>query len=141
MSLAYTWERLFAGVLTLAGGPAGIRERLADAYMSQIIRLRPQNRTSAHPGPEDRYDLAKRCDSLLERIAKSDYGAGTTTALVLGARYYKRIGAHVLNILSSIVMPVHKLDYFDEDEIPEADLRGCAGWRRMNPRRRDSVAV
>ena len=43
MSLAYTWERLFAGILTLAGGPAGIRERLADAYMSQIIRLRPQD--------------------------------------------------------------------------------------------------
>jgi len=39
---------------------------------------------------------------------------GRTTTLVLGARYYKRIQAHLLNILSAVVMPLHKLDYFDE---------------------------
>ena len=44
--------------------------------------------------------------------------ARTTTALVLGARFYKRIGGHVLNVLSSVVMPLHKVDYYDEDDIP-----------------------
>ena len=60
-------------------------------------------------------DLARRSDLLLTRIARSDYDAGQTTAAVLGTRYYKRIGAHILNILSSVVMPLHKLDYYDED--------------------------
>jgi phosphate transport system protein len=63
-------------------------------------------------------DLAQRSESLVRRIAKSDHNASTTTALVLGSRYYKRIGGHLLNVLSSVVMPLHKIDYYDEDEIP-----------------------
>ena len=65
-------------------------------------------------------DAAHRCNALIARIARSDYDAGTVTALVLGTRYYKRIGGHVLNVLSSVVMPIHKIDYYDEDEVPEA---------------------
>lgn len=63
-------------------------------------------------------DFAKRCDRLLLAIARSDYSAGEATATALGARYYKRIGGHLLNVLSSVVMPLHKVDYFDEDELP-----------------------
>ena len=63
-------------------------------------------------------DLARRCDRLCENIAQSDHGAGVTTALILGARFYKRIAGHVLNVLSSVVMPLHKLDYYDENAIP-----------------------
>jgi phosphate uptake regulator len=65
-------------------------------------------------------DIAHRCDSLIRRVARASYDAGTTSAVVLGARYYKRIGGHVLNLLSSVVMPLHKIDYYDEDEIPGA---------------------
>ena len=65
-------------------------------------------------------DAAHRCDALITRIARSDYDASAATALVLGTRYYKRIGGHVLNVLSSIVMPIHKIDYYDEKEMPEA---------------------
>ncbi|HEY5644504.1 MAG TPA: PhoU domain-containing protein [Pseudomonadales bacterium] len=68
-------------------------------------------------------DLAQRSDGLLLRIAKSSYPADTTTALVLGARYYKRIGGHVLNLLSAVVMPLHKVDYYDEDEIPASEVK------------------
>ena len=63
-------------------------------------------------------DLARRCDMLVVRIARSDHPAGPTTALALGTRFYKRIGGHVLNVLSSVVMPLHKLDYYDEDAVP-----------------------
>ncbi|HEX9726890.1 MAG TPA: PhoU domain-containing protein [Gemmatimonadales bacterium] len=61
--------------------------------------------------------LAKQCDTLIARIAASDYDARTAVAAALGTRYYKRIGGHLLNVLSSVVMPLHKLDYFDEDEV------------------------
>jgi Na+/phosphate symporter len=64
----------------------------------------------------------RRCDDLITRVAASDYDAATTTAMVLAARYYKRIESHLLNILSSVVMPLHKLDYFDEDALETADL-------------------
>ena len=59
-------------------------------------------------------DTSHRCDALINRIAKSDHDAATTVALTLGTRFYKRIGAHLLNILSGVVMPLHKLDYYDE---------------------------
>jgi phosphate uptake regulator len=65
-------------------------------------------------------DLTHRCDALIVRIAQGAYPANLATATVLGARYYKRIGAHALNILSSVVMPLHKLDYYDEKELAAA---------------------
>ncbi len=63
-------------------------------------------------------DLAQRADALIRNIARSSYDASTAVALVLGTRYYKRIAAHMLNVLSSVVMPLHKLDYYDEREFP-----------------------
>lgn len=61
---------------------------------------------------------AHRCDALLVRVARSPHGSAVTTALVLALRYYKRIGGHLLNVLSSMVMPLHKVDFFDEDAAP-----------------------
>ena len=61
--------------------------------------------------------VTKRCDELLHRIAEAPYDARTAVALALGCRYYKRFGGHLLNVLSSVVMPLHKLDYFDEDAV------------------------
>jgi phosphate uptake regulator len=62
-------------------------------------------------------DLTLRCDALVTWVARSDYSASLAVTVVLGARFYKRLAAHVLNVLSSVVMPLHKLDYYDEDEI------------------------
>ena len=59
-------------------------------------------------------DVNKRCDVLVGDVSRSAYDAATTTSMVLGARYYKRIESHLLNILSGVVMPLHKLDYYDE---------------------------
>ena len=68
-------------------------------------------------------ETARRCDSLIATIGKSDYDAATTTAFILGSRYYKRINAHVLNVLSSVVMPLDKIDYHDEGapELPNSN--------------------
>lgn len=64
-------------------------------------------------------EFARRCDVLVTDIACSSHNAQTVGAMVLGARYYKRIGGHVLNILSSVVMPLHKVDYYDEQAAVE----------------------
>jgi phosphate transport system protein len=66
-------------------------------------------------------EVNRRCDALVKRVAGSAHDAATTTTLVLGARYYKRIQSHLLNILSGVVMPLHKLDYYDERLLPGAD--------------------
>jgi hypothetical protein len=59
---------------------------------------------------------AKRCEALIRAVSTSDYDANVTTVVVLATRYYKRIGGHLLNVLSAVVMPLHKLDYYDEQE-------------------------
>jgi len=58
-------------------------------------------------------------------IKDASHDAGTTTALILGARFYKRICGHLLNVLTSVVMPLDKVDYFDEPLVLEdtSDLR------------------
>ena len=58
--------------------------------------------------------INRRCDELVAKVARSPYDSAMTTSMVLGARYYKRIESHLLNILSGVVMPLHKLDYYDE---------------------------
>lgn len=61
----------------------------------------------------------KRCDELMKRVAGSGYDGRTAVSVALAARYYKRFGGHLLNVLSSVVMPLHKLDFFDEDALPD----------------------
>lgn len=63
-------------------------------------------------------ELCKRADALVPRIANADYPSPVTVAMVLLARFYKRIAGHTTNILSSVIMPLHKIDYFDEEELP-----------------------
>ena len=62
-------------------------------------------------------ELAARCDELVRRVAASGYESGPTTCLVLATRFYKRIVAHATNILTAVIMPAHKIDFFDEEEL------------------------
>jgi phosphate uptake regulator len=61
--------------------------------------------------------VSKRCDKLIGDIARSNYSAALAVDLTLGTRFYKRIEGHLLNLLSSLLMPLHKLDYYDESSV------------------------
>ena len=52
-------------------------------------------------------------------LAKSDLTAAQTTSMVLLTRFHKRLGAQLLNILSSVVMPLHKIDFYDGRQTSE----------------------
>lgn len=58
--------------------------------------------------------VSKRCDELVRKLALSEYSPPVVVALTLGTRFYKRVNGHLLNVLSGVLMPIHKLDYFDE---------------------------
>lgn len=87
---------------------AATREVFVGADRERALELIDQSRATL-----------QRCDGLIVRIAQSQYNAGSATAVALGTRYYKRIGAHTMNVLTSVVMPLHKLDYYDEDSVVE----------------------
>ena len=95
----------------IAQGVEGAFQRTLDVFQHS-------NQERAIELIQEGRDIAHRCDVLIGKIAQSTHDAATTAALVLATRYYKRISGHVLNVLSSVVMPLHKVDYYDEDEIP-----------------------
>jgi len=59
-------------------------------------------------------DVVKRCDTIIEDVAKSDFNANQAVTFTLIARYFKRTAAHLTNIATSVILPVSELDFFDE---------------------------
>ena len=90
-----------------------IRKKVEAAYQACANVVLSSRRGEATELIQQGRETARQCDGLVTTIGKSDYDAATTTAFILGTRYYKRINAHVLNVLSSVVMPLDKIDYFE----------------------------
>lgn len=61
-------------------------------------------------------DLQAEYDELIDEQLRTDRPAREAVPRALLYRYYKRITAHLLNILTSLVMPIDRLDYYDEDK-------------------------
>lgn len=60
-------------------------------------------------------DFLKEYDRLTKAAYKSEGSASDAVARALYFRYLKRITAHVMNLITSLVMPIDRLDYYDED--------------------------
>ena len=66
--------------------------------------------------------LLKEGDALLDHydeqvsaLVRGDDDGTEAVARALAFRYLKRVVAHLMNVLSSVVMPLDRIDYFDED--------------------------
>jgi len=59
-------------------------------------------------------NIAKGCDKIVERLAQSNLTVNQAVCFTLVARHFKRIVAHLVNIATSVVLPLSDLDYFDE---------------------------
>ena len=53
-------------------------------------------------------------DAHVKAAARSTGPASDAVARALCFRFLKRITAHVMNFLTSLVLPVDRLDYYDE---------------------------
>ncbi|MFQ5507168.1 MAG: PhoU domain-containing protein [Planctomycetota bacterium] len=56
------------------------------------------------------------CDKQIHTLISGESDGAEDVISALAFRYFKRITAHSKNIVSSIVMPVDKLDYIPEDD-------------------------
>ena len=54
-------------------------------------------------------------DDAVSVLVRDEDPSRTAVAEALTYRYLKRIVAHLLNVLSAVVMPIDQLDYLDED--------------------------
>ena len=59
-------------------------------------------------------DLQDEYDDLIDEQLLTDKPAREAVPRALLYRYLKRITAHLMNILTSLVMPIDRLDYYDE---------------------------
>ena len=62
---------------------------------------------------EEAYDHEKKCDKLIWQLAE-DNGGRNAVAAALMLRFFKRISAHLGNILTTVVMPFDMIDYHEK---------------------------
>jgi phosphate transport system protein len=60
-------------------------------------------------------ELLDHFDDLVSALVGGQDQGDKAVARALTHRYFKRIVAHLMNVLSSVVMPIDRIDYFDED--------------------------
>lgn len=58
----------------------------------------------------------KQCDLLLKQLLLDDIPTRKAVGYTLLSRYIKRVSSHLTNVATSVVTPVDRLDYLDEDE-------------------------
>lgn len=58
--------------------------------------------------------INKTCDKIVEKVVHSDLSVNEAVCFALIARYFKRIVSHLVNIATSVVLPLSDLDFYDE---------------------------
>ena len=104
--------RLLDELRVIRTGVERVFEEVADVFQRA-------ERDEALPLIREARALARQCDRLVARVGQGNLDAATTTAFILAARYYKGIGGHLLNVLTSVVMPLDKVDYYDEPDLTD----------------------
>lgn len=79
-----------------------------------VQAFRTSDKKLGHEVVEKSRHLAKECDTVIAELVKDCLSCRQAVLFTLLARYLKRACCHLSNIATSVVMPVHKLDYFDE---------------------------
>jgi len=97
--------------------------KLKDRTSRLLAKMRnlheSQDEEAAHAFCVEGEELLRGCDTKVNALLADGAGSQHAVAAALMYRYVKRVVAHAMNIVSSIFMPVDKLDYFDEDPDPE----------------------
>lgn len=87
-----------------------IGEHVSRIFQESIQAFAEEDEVLAQEIIEDEGLMNRRCDALIEAIARSDLDANEAVGTALWIRFFKRIEAHLSNICSSVVLPVHRLD-------------------------------
>jgi len=93
----------------------GFRDEVSSriALMGEILTERDEERARTYIARGD--ELRREFDALVSELVHSPGPALYAVPRALLYRFLKRVTAHSLNVVSAVVMPVDRLDYFDED--------------------------
>ena len=94
----------------------GFRDELSSriALMGEILDTRDEDRARAYIERGDQ--LRREFDGLVNELVHATTPALVAVPRALLYRFLKRVAAHCANVATAVVMPVDRLDYFDEDD-------------------------
>ena len=94
----------------------GFRDEISSriALMGEILTVRDEERARAYIARSD--ELRREFDNLVNELVHSTEPALHAVPRALLYRFLKRITAHSMNVVTAVVMPVDRLDYYDEAE-------------------------
>jgi phosphate uptake regulator len=87
-----------------------IAHHVIEIFENTISSFKDSDTDLARDVVMDEGAMTRRCDALIEQIANSDLSANEAVCTAMVVRFLKRIEAHLSNIASSVVLPVHRLD-------------------------------
>tara|TARA_B100000953_G_scaffold223328_1_gene184980 strand:+ start:96 stop:764 length:669 start_codon:yes stop_codon:yes gene_type:complete len=92
----------------------GFRDEISSriALMGEILTVRDEERARAYIARSD--ELRREFDNLVNELVHSTEPALHAVPRALLYRFLKRITAHSLNVVTAVIMPVDRLDYYDE---------------------------
>ena len=90
--------------------------RAVEAQLEEVPRTVKQNDARAAQRLEQRgRETISRLDAVVERLASSgDYLAAHAVMVSLGSQTYARIQRQLLNIVQTLITPLHLVDFYDE---------------------------
>jgi len=98
---------------------SGLRARVEDHLRAASDAFALSEKNTAESLLREGQKTISELDTMVDSLAASDLEPRSLTVLVLSAHYYKRICSHSLNIVSSVVQPLHRLDYYTPRRSPK----------------------
>jgi phosphate uptake regulator len=92
------------------------RDRISKLIAETARVYGEKDNEAAHAILQTSDELSEEYDRLIDEQLHTDLPAREAVPRALLYRYFKRITAHLMNILTSLVMPIDRLDYYDEDK-------------------------
>lgn len=99
------------------GDLVDIKDRVSNVMRDARAAYDGQNADQAREILRTCDELMDRCDARVAELLVADPPSHQPVATALAYRYFKRVVAHTSNVVTSIVMPVDRLDYVDEPKV------------------------
>ncbi len=96
-----------------------VEEAVTELFNQTLPTLQASDKEAARGLIDNHYWLRQVADEITMRLVKGEGDAtdpAQAAAVALYARYLKRVGAHLLNVLSSVVNPFEKMGFREDEE-------------------------
>ena len=91
-----------------------LKEQVSHMLVRAKNIYRAEDEEAARECIHEALEIGKLCDKRTIEMVNWTEGDGTAAATALCYRYFKRVVSHSMNIMTSMVMPFDKTDFFDE---------------------------